>query len=135
MTRRALNRRACSLTAAFAVLLPSAVARAGAEPEYDIALLQPLPGLFPLTAVHDLDDAGRAVGRTWKEESVGVQNHHAVLWNLPSEPTDIGENGRWSEARGIFASLAPSGLASGVYLLELRRGDGAVETARVTLVR
>ncbi|MGH2570545.1 MAG: T9SS type A sorting domain-containing protein, partial [bacterium] len=38
-------------------------------------------------------------------------------------------------ARASLASLAPSELASGVYVLELRRGDGAVETARVTLVR
>jgi hypothetical protein len=37
-------------------------------------------------------------------------------------------------SRASLAWLAPSGLASGVYVLELRRGDGAVETARVTLV-
>ncbi len=89
---------------AAAVVLFPFVALAGEEPAYDIELLQPLPALFPLTAVHDLDDAGRAVGRTWKEEAVGVQNHHAVLWNVPSQPTDIGDNGRWSEARGISAT-------------------------------
>jgi hypothetical protein len=38
-------------------------------------------------------------------------------------------------SRASLASLAPSGLASGVYLLELRHGDGAVEHARVTFVR
>jgi hypothetical protein len=49
------------------------------------------------------------VGRTWKDEAVGVQNHHAVLWNVPSTPTDIGDNGRWSEARGI----SPNGFIAG----------------------
>jgi uncharacterized membrane protein len=104
MSRRAPKHGARCLGAAFAVLISSAVSHAGAESEYDIEQLQPLPGLFPLTAVHDLDDAGRAVGRTWKEESVGVQNHHAVLWSAPSEPIDLGDNGRWSEARGISAT-------------------------------
>ncbi len=33
-----------------------------------------------------------------------MQNHHAVLWDIPSEPTDLGENGRWSEARGISSA-------------------------------
>jgi uncharacterized membrane protein len=103
MNRRFPNCRACGLTAAAVVLFPF-IAPAGEEPAYDIELLQPLPALFPLTAVHDLDDAGQAVGRTWKEEAVGVQNHHAVLWSVPSQPTDIGENGRWSEARGISAT-------------------------------
>lgn len=74
---------------------------AGGQPRYDIQELVPLPGLFPLTAVHDLDDAGRSVGRTWKQESVGVQNHHAVSWSAPADPTDLGDNGRWSEARAI----------------------------------
>jgi hypothetical protein len=103
MNRHARNRGARALTAIFFVLLPCFITRAG-EPEYDIEQLVPLPGLFPLTVVHDLDGAGRAVGRTWKEEAVGVQNHHAVLWNAPSEPTDIGDNGRWSEARGISST-------------------------------
>jgi uncharacterized membrane protein len=76
-------------------------AHAGKPPEYDIQELEPLPGLFPLTAVHDLANSGEAVGRTWKEEGIGVQNHHAVRWSASGEPTDIGENGRWSEAYGI----------------------------------
>jgi hypothetical protein len=33
-----------------------------------------------------------------------VQNHHAVLWSDSGEPTDIGDNGRWSEAHGISAT-------------------------------
>ena len=70
-------------------------------PTYDIQELEALPGLFPLTAVHDIANSGQSVGRTWKEEAVGVQNHHAVLWSDDGEPTDIGENGRWSEAYGI----------------------------------
>lgn len=91
------------LFAVFAVLLPCTMVRAQ-EPTYDIEELQALPGLFPLTAVHDLDEGGRAVGRTWKQEAVGVQNHHAVLWNVPSVPTDLGDNGVWSEARGISST-------------------------------
>jgi hypothetical protein len=38
-------------------------------------------------------------------------------------------------SRASLASLAPSPLASGIYLLELRRENGGVETTRVTLVR
>jgi uncharacterized membrane protein len=75
--------------------------RAASPPSYDIRELEALPGLFPLTAVHDVANSGEAVGRTWKEEGIGVQNHHAVLWSADAEPTDIGENGRWSEAYGI----------------------------------
>jgi uncharacterized membrane protein len=76
-------------------------AHTASPPSYDIQELEPLPGLFPLTAVHDLSSSGLAVGRTWKEESTGVQNHHAVLWNADAEPDDLGDNGRWSEAHGI----------------------------------
>jgi uncharacterized membrane protein len=70
-------------------------------PTYDIRQLQPLPAIFPITVVHDLSNTGEAVGRVWKEEQVGVQNHHAVLWNEDGSASDIGDNGTWSEARAI----------------------------------
>ena len=85
----------------FATLGNTPLVHAGNPPAFDIQELEPLPGLFPLTAVHDLANSGQAVGRTWKEEGIGVQNQHAVLWSDSGEPTDIGDNGRWSEAHGI----------------------------------
>jgi uncharacterized membrane protein len=76
------------------------MAHAG-PPPYDIQQLQPLPAIFPITVVHDLSNTGEAVGRVWKEERVGVQNHHAVLWNDDASAVDLGDNGTWSEARAI----------------------------------
>lgn len=70
-------------------------------PTYEIEQLSPLPGFFPITDVHDLSNAGEAVGRVWKEEQVGVQNHHAVVWGHDGSASDIGDNGTWSEARAI----------------------------------
>ena len=95
-------------------------AHAGKPPESDIPALEPLPGLFPLTAVHDLANSGEAVGRTWKEEGIGVQNHHAVRWSASGEPTDIGENGRWSEAYGI----SETGLIAGRHHRWIEQGGG-----------
>lgn len=88
------------LAAALLCFLCAELAQA-APPSYDIQQLQPLPGIFPITIVHDLSNTGQAVGRVWKEEQVGVQNHHAVLWNDDGTANDIGDNGTWSEARAI----------------------------------
>jgi uncharacterized membrane protein len=90
-----------SVSGFFFAILTFALPVYAQPPNYDIQELEPLPGLFPLTAVHDLANSGEAVGGTWKEEAIGAQNHHAVLWSASGEPTDIGDNGRWSEARGI----------------------------------
>jgi len=63
--------------------------------------LEPLPGTFPIATVHDVDPAGRTVGRTWKDEG-GPRNHHAVFWDDGEEPRDFGDDGVWSEAFGIL---------------------------------